>query len=218
MLNIEQPAAAAKPEAEAAPAAWPPGLLMDGLKAIGIGKGMESLGIRAWGFIEGGFMGRLSGGQHPLPLRGFDARRPNNIRLNQLRLTIDRPYDNTKPVDVGFRVDGLFGGDALLTHSPGLFPRAGHGQTDAWADLTQFYAQTWIKDGRRERPGDHGGQVRHALRRRGHRRHRQRPLLARPAFQLGDSVHAHGRQGELHRQPEPLVLRCGGRGVGSLQR
>jgi hypothetical protein len=144
-LNIEP--AAAKPEAEAAPAAWPPGLMMDGLKALGIGKGMESLGIRTWGFVEGGVTGRLSGGQHPLQMRGFDARRPNNIRLNQLRLTIDRPYDSAKPVDVGFRVDGLFGGDALLTHSPGLFPHAGHGQSDAWADLTQFYAQTWIKTG-----------------------------------------------------------------------
>jgi hypothetical protein len=146
-LNIEQPAAATKPETEAAPASWPPGLMMDGLKAIGIGKGMESLGIRTWGFVEGGFTGRLSGGQHPLQMRGFEARRPDNIRLNQLRLTIDRPYDSAKPVDMGFRVDGLFGGDAMLTHSPGLFPHAGHGQSDAWADLTQFYVQTWTKTG-----------------------------------------------------------------------
>jgi hypothetical protein len=148
-LNIEQPAATTKAiaEAEAAPIAWPPGLMMDGLKAVGIGKGMESLGIRTWGFVEGGFTGRLSGGQHPLQMRGFEARRPDNIRLNQLRLTIDRPYDSAKPVDVGFRVDGLFGGDALLTHSPGLFPHAGHGTSDAWADLTQFYVQTWTKTG-----------------------------------------------------------------------
>jgi hypothetical protein len=144
MTMPDAPAAEAPAKAEeAAPASWPPGLLMDGLAPVGLDK----LGLRVWGFLETGFTGRLTGGEHPLPLRGFDARRPNNFRLNQLRLTFDRPYDSAKGVDWGFRVDGLFGGDALLTHSPGFLDKAGHGTGDAWADLTQMYVQGWVKTG-----------------------------------------------------------------------
>jgi hypothetical protein len=144
-LNIEP--AAAKPEAEAAPAAWPPGLMMDGLKAVGIGKGMESLGIRTYGYVEGGFTGRLSGGQKILPARLFDSQRPNNAHLQQLRLTIDRPYDAAKNFDVGFRWDGLFGGDARFTRSLGMFPRSVNESSDEYADMPQFYLQSWLKTG-----------------------------------------------------------------------
>ncbi|MCX5684754.1 MAG: outer membrane beta-barrel protein [Planctomycetota bacterium] len=146
-LNIEPPAAATTPETPAAPAAWPPGLMMDGLKAIGIGKGMEDLGFRTWGFVEGGFTGRLSGGQKVLPGRLFDSLRPDNAHLQQLRLTIDRPYDATKNFDVGFRWDGLFGGDARFTRSVGMFPRTVNDTYDEYGDMPQFYIQTWTKTG-----------------------------------------------------------------------
>jgi hypothetical protein len=149
VLGQQTPAepAATTPETEAAPAAWPPGLLMDGLGAFNAKKSLESLGLRTWGFLESGYTGRLTGGQDPLPLRVFEARRPNNARLNQLRLTLDRPYDTSKPFDLGGRIDGLFGGDAMLTHSPGLFDKAGHGDGDAWADMVQGYGQMWFKTG-----------------------------------------------------------------------
>jgi hypothetical protein len=149
---VPDPVPAATPTApaatEAAPASWPPGLLMDGLGSLGLKKPMEDTGFRIWGFDEIGFMGRLTGGQNPLIMRGFDARRPNNIRFHQLRLTFERPYDNTKDIDVGFRVDTLYGGDAMLTHSPGLLDKAGSGTADNWFDLTQMYAQAWIKTGK----------------------------------------------------------------------
>jgi hypothetical protein len=127
--------------------AWPPGLLMESLEAFYAKKPLESLGLRTWGFMETGFTGRLTGGQDPLPMRVFEARRPNNLRFNQLRLTLDRPYETAKPFDIGGRIDGMFGGDALLTHSPGLFDKAGHGNGDAWADLVQAYGQMWFKTG-----------------------------------------------------------------------
>lgn len=148
-LNIEQPTGAAKApsEAEAATLTWPPGLAMDGLRAIGIGKGMEGLGIRTYGFVEGGFTGRLSGGQKVLPGRLFDSQRPNNAHLQQLRLTIDRPYDAAKNFDVGFRWDGMFGGDAQFTRSLGMFPRHEQERNDEYADMPQFYIQTWTKTG-----------------------------------------------------------------------
>ena len=146
-LTIEPPATAATPEAAAAPAAWPPGLMMDGLKAVGVGQGMESLGLRTYGYVEGGFTGRLSGGQKVLPGRLFDSLRPNNAHLQQFRLTIDRPYDAAKNFDVGFRWDGLFGGDARFTRALGMFPRSVNDTYDEYGDMTQFFVQTWLKTG-----------------------------------------------------------------------
>ena len=120
---------------------------MDGLGAVGAKQPLDAIGMRVWGYVEAGFTGRLTGGQDPLPLRLFEARRPNELRLQQLRLTFDRPYDAAKNTDIGFRVDGLFGGDAMITHTPGLFFHAGHETTDAWADLTQANVQLWLKTG-----------------------------------------------------------------------
>ena len=134
--------------AEPQASAWPPGLIMDALKAMNASQGFDDLNLRIYGYSEGSYTGRLTGGQHPLPGRSYDARRPNNARLNQIDLTVERPYDNTKSFDVGFRIDGLYGGDAMLTHSAGLFDKAGTGQSDNWADLLQAYGQLWFKTGK----------------------------------------------------------------------
>lgn len=145
-----------KPEAVAAPASqsqepaemeWPPGLIMEGLGRTGLGEPMNKLGLRFYGFVESGFTGRLTGDSNPLFGRVFDARRPNNLRLNQLVLTLDRPYDENRSFDAGFRLDGLYGCDALLSRSLGLLPYAGSGTGDNWADLPQFYGQLWLKTG-----------------------------------------------------------------------
>jgi len=147
------PTDASKPVETVAPAAeppaptWPPGLLMDSLKPTALGKGLDSIGLRVWGYVESGFTGRLTGGQDPLPGRLYDARRPNAIRLNQFDLSIDRPYDSAKNIDFGGRVDSYFGGDAKLTHARGFFTNAGDDNGDAWFDMLQAYAQAWFKTG-----------------------------------------------------------------------
>ena len=152
-VAASQPAdpATSQPDGSAASqpdeASWPSGLLMERLNAIYAAKPVNDLGIRTWGFIESGLTGRLTGGQDPLPGRLFDARRPDDLRLNQLRLTIDRPYDPAKDFDIGGRVDLLFGGDAKLTHAAGLLDKTGEGDGDAWLDLPQAYAQAWFKTG-----------------------------------------------------------------------
>lgn len=128
-------------------AGWPPGLLMDVFGYVGVKKPMDDLGIRAWGFAQGGFMGNLTNSSDQLFGRVFDARRVNNARLHQLRLTVDRPYDTAKNFDLGFRIDGLYGGDALSTKSPGLMEGCGSGSGDNYADLLQAYAQGWFKTG-----------------------------------------------------------------------
>jgi hypothetical protein len=45
---------------EQAQTAWPPGLWMEALYAIGAKPALDTLGVRFWGFVEPGFMGRLN--------------------------------------------------------------------------------------------------------------------------------------------------------------
>ena len=147
-----QPVSVAAPASQAAEegaaTTWPPGLAMEGLDKIGLGEPMKKLGLRFFGSAETGFTGRLTGDGNPLFGRVFDARRPNNLRWNQLVMTVDRPYDSGKQFDAGFRMDGMYGGDALLSHSVGLFDKAGHGTGDNWADVPQLYGQIWFKTGK----------------------------------------------------------------------
>jgi hypothetical protein len=111
---------------------------------------MDDLGLRFWGAVETSFTGRLTNGESPLPLRDYDAARPDSLRLNQVQLTLDRPYDNSKNFDFGARIDLLYGGDARLTHAAGLDDHiGGMGNDDfRWADLLQAYGQLWFKTGK----------------------------------------------------------------------
>ena len=136
-----------QPSSQPAEETWPPGLLMKGLDKAGLRKPLDDAGIRFWGYAEGGFTGDLTNGQRTLFGRLYDARRPNNARLNQVDLTVDRPYDSSKPFDVGGRVDALYGGDAMLTHALGL-DRMGEGNGENWFDPIQFYLQPWVKTGK----------------------------------------------------------------------
>jgi hypothetical protein len=123
---------------------------MDSLKGTDVGKLMSDAGLRLWGAVEAGFTGRLSNGESPLPLRDYDAAHPNSLRLNQVQLTLERPYDNSKSFDFGARFDLLYGGDARLTHAAGLLDHIG-GRADndfQWADLLQAYGQIWFKTGK----------------------------------------------------------------------
>jgi hypothetical protein len=122
---------------------------MDSLKGTPVGKGMDDLGLRLWGAVETSFTGRLTNGESPLPLRDYDAAHPDSLRLNQVQLTLDRLYDNSRSFDFGARVDVLYGGDARLTHAAGLDDHIG-GRSSGdfeWADLLQAYGQLWFKTG-----------------------------------------------------------------------
>ena len=143
------PSAPANPPPPPAPGTWPPGLIMDSLMGTDVGKEMEAVGLRLWGAAETSFTGRLSNGESPLPLRNYDAVRPDSLRLNQAQLTLDRPYDSAKSFDFGARFDLLYGGDAKFTHAAGFMDHiGGMGNDDfQWADLIQAYGQLWLKTG-----------------------------------------------------------------------
>ncbi|MDM8004903.1 MAG: outer membrane beta-barrel protein [Phycisphaerae bacterium] len=135
------------PETQPAAAGWPPGLMMDGLDAIGLGKPMQELGLRTYGYVEAGMTFELSGpgDKHTgLPLRSFDSRRPQNLRLNQLTLFLDRPVDTSKSFDAGGTFTFLYGTDARLTHSLGLLDKQNH---EAQPDILQGYGELWFKTG-----------------------------------------------------------------------
>jgi hypothetical protein len=153
-----QPASAPSTQSaasEPAPDVWPPGLLMKGLDLVGAKAPLDSIGLRFWGFTETGFTGNLTNGQHTLAGRVFDYFRPNNLQFNQLRLTVDRPYDTSKPFDIGGRFDLLYGSDAHITKNSFAnandyaFPKnVGEGDSANWLDFLQLYGQLWFKTGK----------------------------------------------------------------------
>ena len=128
---------------------WPPGLLEKCVERTIAGEPMDRFRLQIWGYAEAGFMGRLTGGQDPLPMRGYNARRPNKLRFHQLNWTVERAYEAEKKFDIGILFNGLFGGDAMMTHSRGLLEHAGHGDSDAWLDILQTYVQLWARTGER---------------------------------------------------------------------
>jgi len=148
----QQEQKAPPPTTEAAPATWPPGLLMDGLDTVGLKKPMDNLGLRIYGWFEAGYTGVLTNGQHSLFGRVFDTYRANNLQLNQLRVTLERPYDATKSFDIGGRFDLLYGSDARITktsfpdaHDYAILENVGQGKGANWLDFTQAYGQLWFK-------------------------------------------------------------------------
>ena len=49
------------PTTQPAATAWPPGVLMQGLDAIGVGKPMRDLGLRVYGYIDAGMTFKIKG-------------------------------------------------------------------------------------------------------------------------------------------------------------
>jgi hypothetical protein len=107
-----------------------------------------------YGYVETGMTFKLHG---PLPrrdglaLRCFEARRTGNLRLNQTVLTVDRPVDTSKSFDIGGRFDVLYGTDARLIHSLGMFD-TNQLDHDVNYDIPQGYGELWFGMG----PGGRG--------------------------------------------------------------
>ncbi len=108
------------------PPAPEPGLLMRLLDRAGVGKPLNDAGINIYGFIEGSYTyGASAPPNNKLPNRVFDTVHEDPT-LNQLDLSIERTVDTAKSVkdhsvDVGAHVQWIYGADAGLIHSNGLF-------------------------------------------------------------------------------------------------
>jgi hypothetical protein len=109
-------------DAETAP---PPRPLMGVLDQIGVGNLMDSAKLSLYGYVEGSYTYNFEGpgisANNPFPNRQrlFDSENDRAI-LNQLDLSLERKVDPTaNQLDVGFHVEGVFGGDARFIHGSG---------------------------------------------------------------------------------------------------
>lgn len=145
--QTSQPAEAAAPTsapAEEAPQRKP---LMKLFEMAGIADEMDAIGLNAYGWVETSFTGIFTGpggSRAGLPLRVYESRKPDNLKMNQLAIVLERAYDKSKDFDIGARVDPIFGSDSRLNASVGLFDQETHRHS---FDLAQFYGQMWFKTG-----------------------------------------------------------------------
>jgi hypothetical protein len=147
------PPAPAAPEAPAAPAAAAPappeGAIMQGLDLIGIGKEMENLHLSLSGYAEMGYFYDLTVPKNIAPPRSappdfvyFPGDYKNDLMLNQVELDFQRAIVDSSKFDIGFNIEGIYGRDAVYTHSNGILDNGNkHGNTspDDDIDLEQAY-------------------------------------------------------------------------------
>jgi len=102
-------------------------LLMTGLNKAGAGKTLSDLGLKIYGWVEGGYTfnnrhnsnsSSSLGGVQVFP-GPFNHEKGNHFMLNQVDLRVERAVDTTK-FDVGGLVELLYGSDAARIHSTGL--------------------------------------------------------------------------------------------------
>jgi len=102
-----------------APAAQRP--LMTLLDQAGIGQPLRDSKINIFGHAQGSYTYNFNDPDDDLnPFRVFDFEH-NKLLLNQIDLTIERRVDRKPVFDVGGRVEWLYGADAGIIHSNGLF-------------------------------------------------------------------------------------------------
>ena len=104
-------------------------------------KPLNELRLKMSGWIQTSFTGDLLASPNALDLRVFDSRRPEHLRLNQLKLTLERSVDTTTAFDVGGRVDFLYGSDSQLIHSKGLLDNE---SGEIQPDIEQAYVELWL--------------------------------------------------------------------------
>lgn len=148
VARAESVSAAANPEAfsltrpVAMQTAEKRGLLMQGFDAVGLGKSLDDLRINVGGHVQAS----VTYYADPLdakaqPGRAFDLENQDPT-LNQVAVFVERTVDaRTGEFDVGGKMEWMWGGDARLIHSTGLFDHYGFNDgPDEQFDLVQLYA------------------------------------------------------------------------------
>ncbi len=99
----------------------PRGLAMLGMDAVGVGDDLDEGGIELGGLIEASYT-RLIGSRSSDEIVGrlFDFE-DDDPTLNELFFWAKRETDFEQPWDVGFYVELLYGADARLSPSNGMF-------------------------------------------------------------------------------------------------
>ena len=176
------------------------------------------MGLRLWGALETSYTGRLSSGESPLPLRNYDAPRPDSLRLNQVQLTLDRPYDNTQELRLRRALR------PAVRRRRQIDARGGPGRPYRRAGQRRFpvggpapgVRATLVQDRQGKRTGDHARKVPRTGRQRVGRGDEQPALFPQRHLHLPRADDPHRRHGEVHLQFSVLRLlrRRGGLGRG----
>jgi hypothetical protein len=104
--------------------------------------GLDDAPVRTFGWIENTFTGNANG--TPAGLSNFSVfpnRLANQWQGNQYYLAVENPIEPDDMVNLGFRVDTLFGNDWEFTKSYGLFDRAFTNNQFAGLDIPQIYGE-----------------------------------------------------------------------------
>jgi len=155
---MDQAATAPATEPASAPATAPaaPGptsVLGLGITAIGGGfLSADPYDFKFTGFVEGSYTTAFQDPPgHLLPGRVFDFQ-SDKVILDQVDLSVERDVDFTKAakgkMDFGGKIEFIYGGDAGLTHSAGIFDNFnGPHDPDNQPDLLQAYADVLVPVG-----------------------------------------------------------------------
>jgi hypothetical protein len=111
---------AAAPRASADEAAKPATNLVDALRPTRLGRSFERAHVRPYGWVDASHTGSPSTDGDARTARVFDAE-AEGFRLQQAALGLERVPVVDTGFDWGFRLLGLWGTDARLLHSRGLF-------------------------------------------------------------------------------------------------
>ncbi|HEV8605980.1 MAG TPA: outer membrane beta-barrel protein [Tepidisphaeraceae bacterium] len=123
--------------------------LMNLLEQAGVAKPLDDAGINIYGHVEGGWTYNFDDPDDDLnPFRIFDFEHNEPI-LDQFDFTVERLVDYRKnKFDVGFRAEIMYGADAGIIHSNGLFDwYDGIRKPENQWDLTQAYVDVVVPVG-----------------------------------------------------------------------
>ncbi len=134
--------AAAAPASAAAPDRKP---LMGALDAAGAAKPLDDLRLNIYGYAQAGYFYDASSPHSNGPANiGLNGNK-NELVLDKIDLNLERTVDPTKKqFDWGFHIEGIYGADASLIHSNGMFDeQTGEYQ---WDPLLQAYVDITLAD------------------------------------------------------------------------
>jgi hypothetical protein len=131
-------------EAEAAEPRTP---LMQLFDNGGFGEQLDEYGISIGGWVSGSVTWSLldDPAGNEIPGRAFDFEHADPT-LNQMGFTVIRGVDHTKPWDVGFTFEHIFGADARFTASNGMDFQTGLNPENQF-DITQAYGEVVLPVG-----------------------------------------------------------------------
>jgi len=102
--------------------------------------GLEDSPVDVYGWVQNSFTGNANGTpRNRMNFGVFPNRLANQWQGNQYYLVVENPLEEEDRVNLGFRVDTLFGNDWQFTKDLGFFDRAFKPNAFAGVDLPQIY-------------------------------------------------------------------------------